>query len=137
MLRYAIIAVFSLSACLPVHTQRQISPAAELYAQAHPFYENTMALVPRVKLLVHEVPTGGIIVGENGAIGHWHGLRHDIELFFARMIDDPKQRISLAKRAITLTCPDTDLTGLADKIIVTSKTYMVFKDVTCIGAKRS
>lgn len=130
-----------LSACAtvffsPIATDRTGYTDAWYYERLTPYYTNNIYFEPRVHLRAVQELVGIPITFADGAHGHADVWRQDIELFFAAPVPDMEDRIDLARRAIRLTCPLTDMAGVQDKVEYADQTYVVLQDVPCRGHAR-
>ena len=60
-------------------------------------------------------------------------FRPDIEIFYARPVEDPPLRLNLALAAIALTCPQTDLSGATNRIVHDDPEYVLVQNLACQG----
>lgn len=115
------------------HIDRKGTPNAWYYERLTPYYTNDLYLSPRVHLRAVRELVGQETVLADGTPAHADIFRDDIELFFARPIDDPKERARLIDEALLNTCPDTDRSDLRSRITYADQTYIVLQHVSCIG----
>ncbi len=117
----------------PIATDRTGYSEAWYYERLKPYYTNNIYFEPRVHLRAVNELVGIPVVFENGFEGHADVLRSDIELFFAATVPNIDDRVDLARRAVEITCPSTDLTNIASKVAFSNDTYVVLVDLPCAG----
>ncbi|MEL6840655.1 MAG: hypothetical protein AAFP85_15290 [Pseudomonadota bacterium] len=117
----------------PIATDRTGYSDAWYYERLTPYYTNNIYFEPRVHLRAVNELVGIPVVFENGFHGHADVLRPDIELFFAAPVTSIDDRIELARRAVEITCPSTDLMDIASKVEFSGETYVVLVGLPCVG----
>lgn len=103
------------------------------YERLTPYYENDLALTPRVNLRAVRELVGVPIVFADGSAGHADVFRDDIEIFFAAPVTVEEDRINLVRSAVRETCLQTDLEGVEDRVEYSDETYVVLQNVPCLG----
>lgn len=117
----------------PVAEDRTGYSEAWYYERLTPYYTNSIYFEPRVHLHAVRELVGIPVVFDNRIEGHTDVWRSDIELFFAAPVPNIDDRVDLARRAVEITCPSTDLTNIASKVEFSSDTYVVLVDLPCVG----
>lgn len=130
--KIAVLSVLAFSGCA-VHQDRTGYSEAWYYERLSPYYKNTLSFRPRVSLRAVRELVGTEVIHPNGVVGHADYFRSDIEIFFAAAIADQGERLNLARSAIRITCPETDIGEIEDNMVYSDETYVVFEGVRCIG----
>lgn len=120
-----------------VHIDRRGYADAAYYERLSPYYENDLALEPRVNLRSVRDLVGIPATFENDVAGHADVFRDDIEVFFARPVLDGDKRLELLRAAVAITCPQTDIDGIEERIVFANENYIVVQGLSCLGAKTS
>ncbi|MDG1458014.1 MAG: hypothetical protein P8Q92_09040 [Pseudoprimorskyibacter sp.] len=103
------------------------------YERLAPYYENNLALRPRVYLRAVRELVGVPVTFDDGTEGHADVFRDDIELFFATPVINEEERLNLIRSAVGETCPSTDLEAIKERIAYFDETYVVLQNVPCRG----
>ena len=138
VLKIALLIACALSGCSaalfpPIAADRTGYSEAWYYERLTPYYTNNIYFEPRVHLRAVSELVGIPVVFENGINGHADVWRSDIELFFAASVTNIDDRIELARRAVEITCPSSDLVDIASKVEFSSETYVVLVGLPCAG----
>jgi hypothetical protein len=124
--------VFAVSGCA-VEQDRTGYPDAWYYERLTPYYTNDLALTPRVHLRAVRELVGVPITFDYGSTGHADVFRNDIELFFAAPVTSEEERINLIRSAVRVTCPQTDMEEIQDRVAYFNDTYIVLRNTPCRG----
>jgi hypothetical protein len=123
---------FMVSGCA-VEQDRTGYSDAWYYERLTPYYTNDLTLTPRVHLRAVGELVGVPINLDDGLEGHADVFRNDIELFFDKPVTSEEERINLIQSAVRVTCPQTDLVAIQDRIAYFNDTYIVLQNTPCRG----